>query len=136
MDGGWGEYLEGLIMLPVSALEKNFNPRVSKTAGAKTCPSPVQKGLPAENPQQQLMFQEPVEEAAYTPTPTPPSPKSSLFSQQKRSKNKSNNSKNLKQNVNNHVNNLPSTEQAAKTQPKQDKSFSFIFPRFRPFICC
>ena len=29
-----------------------------------------------------------------------------------------------------HANNLPSTEQAAKTQPKQDKSFSFIFHRF------
>ena len=29
-----------------------------------------------------------------------------------------------------HANNLPSTEQAAKTQLKQDKSFSFIFHRF------
>ena len=27
-------------------------------------------------------------------------------------------------------NNLPSTEQAAKTHPKQDKSFSLIFHRF------
>ena len=34
------------------------------------------------------------------------------------------------------ANNLPSTEQAVKTQPKQDKSFSFIFDRFWPFICC
>ena len=32
--------------------------------------------------------------------------------------------------------NLPSTEQAVKTQPKQDKSFSFICHRFWPFICC
>ena len=29
-----------------------------------------------------------------------------------------------------HANNLPSTEQAAKTQPKQDKSFSFIYHCF------
>ena len=29
-----------------------------------------------------------------------------------------------------HANNLPSTEQAVKTQPKQDKYFSFIFHRF------
>ena len=28
------------------------------------------------------------------------------------------------------ANNFPSTEQAAKTQPKQDQSFSFIFHRF------
>ena len=34
------------------------------------------------------------------------------------------------------ANNLPSTEQAVKTQPKQYKSFSFIFHRFSPFICC
>jgi len=26
-----------------------------------------------------------------------------------------------------HANNLPNTEQAVKTKPKQDKSFSFIF---------
>ena len=32
--------------------------------------------------------------------------------------------------------NLPSTEQAAKTQPKQDMFFSIIFHRFSPFICC
>ena len=32
--------------------------------------------------------------------------------------------------------NLPSTEQAVKTQPKQDKSFFFIFHRFYRFICC
>ena len=31
---------------------------------------------------------------------------------------------------------LPSTEQAVKTQPKQDKSFSFICHCFWPFICC
>ena len=31
---------------------------------------------------------------------------------------------------------FPKTEQAAKTQSKQDKSFSFIFHRFWPFICC
>ena len=35
-----------------------------------------------------------------------------------------------------HANNLPSTEQAAKTKPKQDKSFSFIFPCFWLVICC
>ena len=29
-----------------------------------------------------------------------------------------------------HANNLPSTEQAVKTQPKPDKSLSFIFDRF------
>ena len=34
------------------------------------------------------------------------------------------------------ANNLPNTEQAVKTQPKQDKSFSWIFHRFWPFICC
>ena len=28
------------------------------------------------------------------------------------------------------------TEQAVKTQPKQGQSFSFIFHRFWPFICC
>ena len=28
------------------------------------------------------------------------------------------------------ANNPPSTEQAVKTKPKQDKSFSFIFHRF------
>ena len=32
--------------------------------------------------------------------------------------------------------NLPSTEQAVKTQPKRDKSFSFIFRRLKPLICC
>ena len=31
---------------------------------------------------------------------------------------------------------LPSTEQVAKTQPKRDKSFSFIFHRLKPLICC
>ena len=35
-----------------------------------------------------------------------------------------------------HANNLPSTEQAVKTQPKLDQSFSFIFHRFWQFICC
>ena len=30
----------------------------------------------------------------------------------------------------NRASNLPSTEQAAKTQPKQHKSFSFIFSSF------
>ena len=35
-----------------------------------------------------------------------------------------------------HANNLPSTEQAVKTKPKQDKSFSFIFRCFWPFTCC
>ena len=46
-----------------------------------------------------------------------------------------------------HANNLPSTEQAVKTQPKQDKSFSFVsaphtlwswanLHHFWPFICC
>ena len=32
--------------------------------------------------------------------------------------------------------NLPNTEKAVKTKQKQDKSFSFIFHRFWPFICC
>ena len=32
--------------------------------------------------------------------------------------------------------NLPSAEQAVKTQPKQDKTFSFIFHHFWPFLCC
>ena len=31
---------------------------------------------------------------------------------------------------NRHASNLPSTEQGVKTQAKQDKSSSFIFPRF------
>ena len=35
-----------------------------------------------------------------------------------------------------HANNLPSTEQAVKTETKRDKTFSFIFHRFWPFICC
>ena len=35
-----------------------------------------------------------------------------------------------------HASNLPNTEQAVKTKPKQDTSFSFIFHRFWPFICC
>ena len=34
------------------------------------------------------------------------------------------------------ANNLPSTKQAVKTKPKQDKSFSFIFHHFWLFICC
>ena len=34
-----------------------------------------------------------------------------------------------------HANNLPSTEQAVKTKPKRD-TFSFMFHRFQPFICC
>ena len=34
------------------------------------------------------------------------------------------------------LNSLPSSEQAVKTKPKQTKSSSFIFHRFRPFICC
>ena len=131
--GGWGwgveggregEYLEGLIMLPVSALENNFNPRAWKTAGAKTYPSPVRKGLPAENPQQQLIFQEPVEEAVYTPTQPLPLP----LPHPTRLSSPSKNNKNLKQNAND----LPSTEQAAKTQPKQD----VFFFSFQPFICC
>ena len=32
--------------------------------------------------------------------------------------------------------NLPNTKQAVQTQPKQGKSFSSIFHRFQPFICC
>ena len=43
---------------------------------------------------------------------------------------------NLKHNDRMGVNNLPSTEQAVKTQPKQDKSVSLIFHCFWPFICC
>ena len=41
-----------------------------------------------------------------------------------------------KQRLLGHAYNLPSTKQAVKTQPKQDKSFSFIFHRFWLFICC
>ena len=35
-----------------------------------------------------------------------------------------------------YANNLPSTEQAVKTKPKQGKSFALIFHPFWPFICC
>ena len=38
--------------------------------------------------------------------------------------------------ANEDANNLPSTEQAVKTRPKQDKSFSFIVHHFLQFICC
>ena len=41
-----------------------------------------------------------------------------------------------KQRLLGHAYNLPSTKQAVKTQPKQDKSFSFIFHRCWLFICC
>ena len=35
-----------------------------------------------------------------------------------------------------HANNLPCTEQVVKSKPKQEKTFSFLFHLFWPFVCC